>query len=124
MGGDLGRYSRLLALAMAFCSLVTTLAQGTVSLRGIDDGMGCFIPPQGEPTLAGSMDRGGRRQLQIPSFEPELPFTTLKHILKCLLNTALHGPAPGVQGAAEISLSGVFKGWSTTERHFSLAVCD
>lgn len=103
---------------MAFCSLITTLAQEITSLMGIDGGMGCFIPPQGELTLVGSMDRDGRRQLQILSFEPELHLTTLKHILKCLLNTALHGPAPGAQGAAEINLSGVFKGWITTEKAF------
>lgn len=71
----------------------------------------CLIPSQGEPDLAGSVDGAGRRQLQIPIFAQELHLATHKHILKCLL-TALHSPAPGVQGAAGIDLPGVLKGWS------------
>lgn len=112
VAGGLGRYSRPLALPTAFCSVKTTPAEATAPLTGIDGEMRCLIPPQGEPALAGSMDRTGRRQLQIAIFEQELHLATLKHVLKRLLNRALHSPAPGVQGAAEIDLSGVFKGWS------------
>lgn len=52
----------------------------------------------------------------MPIFEQELHLATLKHVLKCLLNRALHSPAPGVQGAVEIDLSGVFKGWSWAQQ--------
>lgn len=86
----------------------------------------CLIPLQGEPDLAGSVDRAGRRQLQIPTVAQELHLATVKHILKCLLTGSLHSLALGVQGAAEIDLPGVLKGWSWTQkgRHFSPAVCD
>lgn len=52
----------------------------------------------------------------MPIFEQELHLATLKHVLKCLLNRALHSPAPGAQGAVEIDLSGVFKGWSWAQQ--------
>lgn len=61
-------------------------------------------PTAGKPALAGSVDEAGGRQLQISIFAQELHRATLKYILKCLLNRALHSPALGVQGVAEIGL--------------------
>lgn len=116
VSGDLGRYSGPLALGMAFCSVITAPAQVTTLLMGIDGKTRHFIPSQGEPALGGSADEAGRRQLQISIFEQELHLATLKHILKCLLNRVLHSPASGVQGAVEIDLSGMFKGWSWAQQ--------
>lgn len=101
VAGGLGRYSRPLALATAFCSVKTTPAGATTPLTGIDGETRCLIPPQGEPALAGSVDRTGRRQLQIAIFEQELHLATLKHVLKHLLNralsTALHRECKGLR---------------------------
>lgn len=72
----------------------------------------CLIPLQGEPDIVGSVDRAGRRQLEIPISAQELHLATLKHILKCLLTASLHSPALAVQGAAGIDLLGVLKGWN------------
>lgn len=72
----------------------------------------CLIPLQHEPDIVGSVDRAGRRQLEIPISAQELHLATLKHILKCLLTGSLHSPALAVQGAAGIDLLGVLKGWN------------
>ena len=95
MAGDLGRYSRSLALSTAFCSVITTPVWATTLLTGIDAQTRYLLPPQGQPAPAGSMDGAGKRQLQILIFEQDLHLATLKHILKCFLNRTLHSSALG-----------------------------
>lgn len=58
VAGDLGRYSRPLAIGTAFCSVITTPAQVTTLLVGINSETRCLIPPQGEPVLAGERGWG------------------------------------------------------------------
>lgn len=107
--GDSGRYSRPLALGMA-STLQSLLSTGNNTAHG-NQPHEVPHPTTGWARPGESVDRAGRRELQIPMFA-ELHLATLKCILKCLLTDSLHSPAPGVQGAAGIDLPGVLKGWS------------